>query len=93
MGYQAFGMTVPEHMIESIRRYADHGVPAGGFLEAVISNDLNAAVNAADDENIQVIPAIVRYFYNQCPSACWGYDGAFKAWIERKRLERLEAAK
>jgi hypothetical protein len=42
---------------------------------------------------MQILPAIVAYLYNECPSGCWGRSGAFMDWIERKSHEREENQK
>ena len=89
MSYHAYGMEVPDEIIESIQRYVEHGIPTGGFLEAVICNNLREAVGRADHKNILILPAIVSYLYNECPMGCWGTADSFKEWISRKHGERL----
>src|SRR5699024_8873505 len=39
---------IPQHMRASVRRWIEHGVLPGGFLSAVIRNDLVGAVRCAD---------------------------------------------
>lgn len=75
-------------IIESIRAYADEGWPTGGFLMAVLSNDLKEAYGRADDGNIEAMYEIIKYCYNEIPSACWGSPEAVKEWIEKKQTER-----
>lgn len=60
------------NMVSAIRNWIDHGIMPGSFLTAVITNDLNGAVGAADHLNIRLIPEYVFYFYNYCPGNCWG---------------------
>lgn len=86
--YSAFGMPVPEDTLECLNNYIEHGIPTGGFLEAVINNDLFQAVARADDRNIRVIPSIVSYLYNEAPSTCWGSNQRMEHWVEQKRAER-----
>ena len=74
---------IPERMMGSIRRYIVTGVEPGGFLSAVICNDLRDAVGQADGENLALIPAYVKFFYNDAPSECWGSREKFKAWVAR----------
>ena len=88
MTYTFRGLTLPDELEASIRRYVDQGVPTGGFLQACIENDLSGACARADEQNWPLIPVIVAYLRNECPSYCWGFDGAFKRWIEVKRKER-----
>lgn len=75
-------------IIESIRAYADEGRPTGGFLKAVLSNDLQGAFGKADDGNQATMFEIISYCYNEIPSACWGSPEAVKKWIEKKQAER-----
>jgi hypothetical protein len=89
MTYRAFGMEVPEHIIESLQRYIDHGVPTGGFLRAVIENDLYLSVSMADEINIRIIPAILAYLVNNAPTGCWGRTGIFDKWLEFKHEDRV----
>ena len=71
---------IPERMMGGIRRYIDHGIIPGDFLQAVITNDLRRACAAADDENLKNLAAFIAYFYNEAPSACWGSPEKMKRW-------------
>ena len=86
--YTFFEFYIPERMMGGIRRWIDHGIEPGDFLQAVIQNDLRGAVGLADDENKRNLPAYVGYFYNEAPRGCWGYEGAIKEWQEKKERER-----
>lgn len=79
---------IPQRMMPGIRRYIEQGIEPGGFLTAVICNDLKEAVGRADDENLRNLPAFVSYFYNDVPSTCWGSPERFSAWLAR--FERPE---
>jgi hypothetical protein len=70
-----------QSIIEGIRRYVDHHCPTGEFLRAVLSNKLKEAIFSADDDNILVLPEIVRYCYNEIPGLCWGSPEKVRAWI------------
>jgi hypothetical protein len=74
---------IPEYMMESLERYINDGVPPGHFLQAVIENDLEAAVARADSNNMGQLPAYVGYLYNKAPQGCWGYKGAVKDWCDK----------
>ena len=41
---------------DSLQRYADQGVPTGGFLKACLSNDLYGAFARADAKNLTALP-------------------------------------
>ena len=84
MSYTFRGVALPDHLKDSIDAYVEDGRPLGGFLAACIDNTLWEAIRRADDDNLQVIPAIMGYLYNECVATCWGYPGASKAWISKK---------
>jgi hypothetical protein len=65
---------------ETLDAWASTGRPVGGFLEAVLTNDLFGAVGRADSYNIETIPAICSYVYNELPSTCWGSREKVAAW-------------
>lgn len=79
-----YGMRVPPHMHEGLLAYVIERCPPGGFLWAVLSNDLQGAVGRADDENIRNIPAIVNWLYNEAPAACWGGHAQVARWLGAK---------
>ena len=70
-----------EEIKATLGRYVKDKIPTGGFLEAVLSNDLVGAVGRADSENIQRIPEIVKYIYNNLPSNCWGDTETVTKWL------------
>ena len=65
----------------SLKRYIDHKISCGGFLTAVLSNDLFGAVGRADYENVQRIPEIVKYIYNHLPASSYGSAEEVKNWL------------
>ena len=71
---------IPERMIGGIRRYIENGIEPGGFLSAVLCNDLLEACGRADDENRTLIFQYVQFFYCCAPSECWGSPAKFNAW-------------
>lgn len=76
----------------ALNDYAEHGIPVGSFLTAVLSNDLMQAIGRADDGNRATLWQICGYIHNEMPSPCHGSLEAVKAWIakhERKRESEL----
>ncbi len=63
-------------------RYVETGTPTGGFLQAVLSNDLFDAVGKADLENRMHLTEIVQYIYNKLPKDCHGSQDKYWNWIE-----------
>lgn len=84
---------IPGRMMDGIDLYVNEGVKPGGFLQAVICNDLKEAFGRADDENFHNIPAYINYFYNDAPAACWGSKEAMKAWVKAHTKRRSDDAK
>lgn len=72
---------IPEHTKAALDRYVNDRLPPGGFLTAVLTNDLTGAVVRADDINRRHLPEIVGYLFNECPSACWGDQQRVEAWL------------
>lgn len=75
-------------IIDSLTRYVEQHCPTGGFLKAVLSNDLFDAVARADHENIRTIPEIAYYIYNELPDGCHGSRDKVQAWIDFGRKQR-----
>ena len=92
MSYTHRGMTLPDHIQESLDAYVVAGRPLGSFLGACVDNNLSKACAHADDNNLPILCVIVAYLYNETPSGCWGHRTAYSDWIVRKRREREEAA-
>jgi hypothetical protein len=67
-------------MVGAIEKWTEQGIMPGSFLSAIITNDLKGAVGAADNKNIRLIPEYVFYFYNYCPSSCWGSPEKASEW-------------
>jgi len=72
----------PVRTREAIDRYVADHCPVGGFLTAVLSNDLRSAVGQADDENLAHLPDIVCYLHWEVPASCWGSPKAVEKWLK-----------
>ena len=75
---------IPAHTKAALDRYVNDRILPGGFLIAVLSNDLVGAVGKADKENLAALPEIVRYIYNEIPSSSWGTRDIIWKWVEGK---------
>jgi hypothetical protein len=64
------------------------GVPTGGFIEAVLSNDLREAMGQADRESLKHLHTLFLLIYNYCPHTCWGSEKRVNEWLQAKREER-----
>lgn len=75
---------IPEHTKAALDRYVNDRLPPGGFLTAVLTNDLTGAVTRADDINRRHLPEIVGYLFNECPASCWGNQQRVEAWLSNE---------
>lgn len=81
---------IPEAIMESLTAYFETGRPTGGFLEAVLTNDLTQAVARGDDQSRIALPAIVIYIYNNAPRNAWGSQEVVDRWMEQRLARRRE---
>jgi hypothetical protein len=79
---KAMSYDIPYYTMESLIIYAMHSVATGGFLEAVLSNDLFKAVSRADDENQERLADIVKFIYNHLPNGCYGSYEHYRTWLD-----------
>lgn len=77
-------------IIEAIDRWAAVGCPTGSFVQAVLENNLSNAVGFADKDNLETLPAIVNYVYNEIPGDSWGSPEKVAAWRKKKVEERAK---
>ena len=77
----------PQNIIESLNRYVIKRVPPGGFLRAVLENNLMEAFGRADFQNKAELSAICNYVYNELPMNCWGSRERVNKWLENKEEE------
>ncbi len=80
---------IPAHTKAALDRYVEHKMLPGGFLMAVLSNDLFGAVGRADSENLLALPDIVRYVYNQMPADSWGSRDQIFKFVETAFYDRV----
>lgn len=78
---------VPPHMWDAVTGYFLHRYQPGGFLTALLSNDLMAAIGKADDENCRAIHRWCQFLYNYAPSGSYGSPDAVRAWLTPASVE------
>ena len=83
---------VPEHTRDGLENYLIHGIEPGGFLMAVLTNDLYGSVYRADATNITRIPHIVRFLHT-IPSICFGDKETVYMWMNDAGGMRSDYAK
>ena len=65
-------MAIPDSTIRDIQQFAKQGIDPGGFVRAVLENNLKESFLMADEYNLPAMAEIVSYCRNQIPSMCWG---------------------
>jgi len=72
---------IPYRSLFSLFDYVISGQGPGGFLEAVLANDLNKSLTKADGEwTLEQLRALTTYIYNHLPDECWKYQAKVDAW-------------
>ena len=73
---------VSRHVKESLERYVDDHIEPGGFLRAVLENDLRESFGRADEGNRLELFNIVMYIYSELPAICWGSKKKVDGWLK-----------
>jgi hypothetical protein len=79
--------SLPVHMQKGARLYVEKGIKPGGFLRAVLENDLVEAATKADPTNVYFLDTWARWLLDEAPLECWGAPGWVEDWILRGGLE------
>ena len=73
--------TAPVHLLDAIAAYVNNRTPVGGFLTAVLENNLREAMGCADQSSRHGLFDIVMYCHWEIPSVCWGSPAKVEAWL------------
>ena len=79
---------VPERVANSLADYVFHGVLCGGFLCAVLRNDLIEAINRADTYNIGRLKEIAMFVHWNVPANICGNEANVSNHIAQMREAR-----
>jgi len=75
------GGGLPPRLRGGLERYRDRGIRPGGYLQAVLRNDLAGALGRADPESWDSLAAIMRWITEDMPHDAWGSRDAVESWI------------
>ena len=73
---------VPDHCRDGLVDYFSLRHLPGGFLTAVLENNLMEAFGRADDTNRSTMFNYVDFLYNYAPAPAWGSPAKVLAWVE-----------
>jgi hypothetical protein len=65
---------------EALDSWGHDGFYPGGFLLAVLENNLFGAYREGSRESIRLLPDIIMYIYNHLPCDCWGNTKKVSIW-------------
>lgn len=81
-------LEVKENIKEALKDYVERRIEPGGFLYAVLSNDLKGAFARADSYNRASLFQILQFCWMEIPATCWGSVEKVEAWLSNE--ERAE---
>lgn len=73
---------LPESLRDGLMAYCAEGREPGGFMRAVLENDLAGAVFRADLKNQRTIVQFVNFLNGRVPNDCWGSKEKVSRWIK-----------
>lgn len=79
---------VPSHLRDGLFSFIRTGRPVGGFLTAVLTNDLSGCIRAADPISLRALAQTVRWLQRCAPSAAWGSVEHMRRWSELPQADR-----
>ncbi len=85
-------MALPENIKGALDRYVNDGIRTGGFLYAVLTNDLFGALGRADIGNRINLFEICSYIHNELPMMSWGSKEKVKEWLDKFKEKEAEDA-
>lgn len=84
------GQEIPKHTQDALEDYLIRGYPPGGFLTAILTNDLYRAVASADHANKTNITAITDWVLNYAPERSWGSPDMVQMWLDDEDNRRTK---
>jgi hypothetical protein len=69
-----------------------YGTAPGGFLVAVLCNNLTSACNLGDTPNRNALSAYVEFLYSYAPVSCWREPECVIKWMAQGGMTHKEEA-
>jgi len=80
----------PARYRAGLRGYAEDRAATGGFLRAVLANDLFLAIGRASTTDLAALPTLVRFIRQNLPLESFGSPASVDAWIAGEDVEDQE---
>lgn len=71
LSFDGLYATIPECTKNGLRAWILHAQTPGGFVEAILRNDLYDAMDRADDGNLAALQLIMTWVKWECPTDAW----------------------
>jgi hypothetical protein len=84
---------IPEHLLYSLRQYAEHGVATGDFLRSCIANDFSEAACKAAKDVYEHLPAIGMFIRFEMPTESHGSYELYELWRAQHASEDIQELK
>ena len=82
---------VPDVTLQTIKDYVIKGWEPGGFVRAVLENNLSEAIARADENNLASLKDIVMYVYWCVPGIAWKSPDLVDEWMKhRQEVTKVE---
>lgn len=88
-GYQQMRSAIPPHIYKALVDYALNRQEAGGFVMAVLRNDLVEAAGRGDGEAMVNLRSIMQFITGYLPSNSWGSPDKVQAWLDKPKLDQV----
>lgn len=77
---------LPHNLQAGLVAYINEGTETGGFLRAVLENDLMSAIARADAHSLAWFVPLCQCILHHAPDGCYGSKEKVEKWLEGARL-------
>lgn len=74
-------MLIPMRVLRELVDFAERGIRPGGYVQAVLAEDLGQAVALGDSEVLGSLVQTSMFVFNRMPAGTWGSRSALSCWV------------